>query len=344
MADVKLLKYDGTEQQYPGVERVQLATVGGGTAIFSLGEVVEGIEIYPDFSAGDMPVNAPAGKLVKSAVIVKPENLTPENVRKGVNVAGIEGNMIGDTEEVTVPLNMPEGDQIILPASEGKVLSKVTVTKPETLVPENILAGVEIGGVTGTLDPPDPVETEIALDFSAGAMEVTPEAGTVFGKVNIPVPEGLVPENIQEGMEIAGIIGSMTAGGGIKFAMGTFVGTGTQYTLEHNLGVVPDIIIVRRTASFTNTSTYYLLYAEAFSMAYKNEFGTVGSRYFCAKKYSTTSDVIQTTTGAYAGVLDEPSGISHIISAATETTAKVGQIFNAEPNITYTWFAIGGLT
>ena len=213
MADVKLLKYDGTEQQYPGVERVQMATVGGGTAIFSYGEAVEGIEISPDFSAGDMPVNAPAGKLVKSAVIVKPENLTPENVRKGVNVAGIEGNMIGDTEEVTVPLNMPEGDQIILPASEGKVLSKVTVTKPETLVPENILVGVEIGGVTGELDPPDPVETEVTLDFSDGAMEVTPEAGTVFGKVNIPVPDGLVSENIVKGVTIAGIEGNSEGDG-----------------------------------------------------------------------------------------------------------------------------------
>lgn len=208
MADVKLLKYDGTEQQYPGVERVQLATVGGGTAIFSYGEAVEGIEISPDFSAGDMHMNAPAGTLVKSAVIVKPENLTPENVRKGVNVAGIVGDMIGDTEEITVPLNMPEGDQIILPASEGKVLSKVTVTKPETLVPENIRAGVEIGGVEGAFDPPDPVEMEISLDFSEGSMEVVPDAGTVFEKVTIPVPEGLVQENIVKGAVVAGIVGT----------------------------------------------------------------------------------------------------------------------------------------
>lgn len=156
MADVKLLKYDGTEQQYRGVERVQLAKVDGGTAIFSEGEAVEGIEISLDFSSGDMPFIAPAGTLIKSAVIVKPEGL----------------------------------------------------------VPKNILKDVEIGGLTGELDPPDPVETEVTLDFSAGDMEVVPLDGKVFSKVIIPVPEGLVPENIAAGETVAGIEG-ISEGGGI---------------------------------------------------------------------------------------------------------------------------------
>lgn len=215
MADVKLLKYDGTEQQYRGVERVQLAKIDGGTAIFSEGEAVDGIEISPDFSAGDMPVMAPAGTLVKSAVIKQPETLVPENIRRGVMIACIEGEFIGDTEERTVPLDMSAGDQVIQPTQEGKVLSKVTVTKPETLVPENILSGVNIGGVVGELDPPDPVETEVELDFSNGAMEVVPLDGKVFSKVSIPVPEGLVPENIAEGETIAGIVGTHTGGAGI---------------------------------------------------------------------------------------------------------------------------------
>lgn len=214
MADVNLLKYDGTEQQYRGVERVQLAKVDGGTAIFSEGEAVEGIEISPDFSSGDMPVLAPAGTLVKSAVIVKPEELIPGNIRRGVTVAGIHGDLVGDTEERTVALSMSDGDQIILPTQDGKAISKVTVVKPETLVPENILAGVEIGGVTGTLDPPDPVETEVTLDFSEGDMEVVPDAGKLFSKVSIPVPGNLIPENIAKDVEIAGITGTHEGGGG----------------------------------------------------------------------------------------------------------------------------------
>lgn len=213
MADVKLLKYDGTEQQYRGVERVQLAKIDGGTAIFSEGEAIEGIEISPDFSFGDMPVIAPTGTLVKSAYIMKPDTLTPENIRKGVKVSGIVGELIGDTEERTVELSMSDGDQIILPTEDGKVISKAVVKKPDALVPENILKGVEIGGITGELESPESVETEVNLDFSNGPMEVTPEAGTVFGKVNIPVPENLIPENIVKGVTIAGIIGESEGGG-----------------------------------------------------------------------------------------------------------------------------------
>ena len=52
------------------------------------------------------------------------------------------------SEDVTVALNMTNGDQVISP-SEDKLLSKVTVTKPATMLPENIKEGVDIGGVVG---------------------------------------------------------------------------------------------------------------------------------------------------------------------------------------------------
>lgn len=332
MADVKLLKYDGTEQQYKGVERVQLATITGGTAIFSEGEAVEGVEISPDFSSGDMPVIAPTGSLVKSAYIMKPAALKPENIRKGVNVAGVVGDLIGDTEEIIVNLEFPAGesgetelyaeqtvsgfvysdafgcfvtrimqvpfvpvvgesyivnwdgeryertafsftapdgascvgvgntimtgansgepflvcydatnhmfyffsteaaeshtisvkksiatsysDMIVTPTEDGKVMSKVTIVKPEALSPENVRAGVTIGGIEGAFDPPDPVETEVELNFADGPMEVLPDAGKVFDKITIPVPDGLSPENIVKGVTIAGIVGESEGGGG----------------------------------------------------------------------------------------------------------------------------------
>ena len=46
---------------------------------------------------------------------------------------------------------MPYGNQVILPTS-GKVMRKVTIQKPDTLLSENIKKDVVIGGVTGTLE------------------------------------------------------------------------------------------------------------------------------------------------------------------------------------------------
>lgn len=55
-----------------------------------------------------------------------------------------------DAEKVTVALSMADGDQVIVPSENGKVLTKVTVTKPDTLLPENIAEGIDIAGIIGT--------------------------------------------------------------------------------------------------------------------------------------------------------------------------------------------------
>ena len=84
---------------------------------------------------------------------------------------------------------------------------------PETLVPENLVSGVKVGDVEGALEVPQAVETTIDPDFSAGDMEVVPEDGKVFSKAIIQKPETLVPENIAEGVNVAGIVGALSAGG-----------------------------------------------------------------------------------------------------------------------------------
>lgn len=57
------------------------------------------------------------------------------------------------TEERTVELSMPSGNQVILPTS-SKGMRKVTIQKPDTLLSENIKKDVVIGGVTGALEAP----------------------------------------------------------------------------------------------------------------------------------------------------------------------------------------------
>ena len=57
-----------------------------------------------------------------------------------------------EEEAKEVDLAMASGNQIINPTS-GKTLSQVVVKKPATMLPENIKKDVNIGGVTGTLEP-----------------------------------------------------------------------------------------------------------------------------------------------------------------------------------------------
>lgn len=65
----------------------------------------------------------------------------------------------------TVDLSMPDGDQVITP-NEGRVFSEVTVKKPETMVPENIRKGTDIGGVVGTMLPQQPDMYQQLVDIN----------------------------------------------------------------------------------------------------------------------------------------------------------------------------------
>ena len=141
---------NGNDVAYYGIETVTFdTTTEGKQQTYTKGVAVEGLEIVPDFSGGDMAITAAEGTLVKSATIKVPDTLTPENVRNGVNVGGVAGTFIGNTEEATVELAMADGDMVVEPSADGKVLSSVTIKKPETLIPANIALGINIAGIVG---------------------------------------------------------------------------------------------------------------------------------------------------------------------------------------------------
>lgn len=56
-----------------------------------------------------------------------------------------------EAEAVNVVLDLADGDQVVSPSTDDKVLSQVTIQKPQTLVPGNIAEGVDIAGVVGTM-------------------------------------------------------------------------------------------------------------------------------------------------------------------------------------------------
>ena len=143
---------NGNDVTHEGIETVTFDTPTEGVQVtFTYGVVAPKLEVPVTFAEGDMPIVADEKTLMKEIVLLKPDNLIPENIRNGESVAGVMGTFLGDTEEVTVDLSMVDGDQVIEPSADGKVLSKVVITKPETLVPENIAEGVNVAGIIGTL-------------------------------------------------------------------------------------------------------------------------------------------------------------------------------------------------
>lgn len=148
--DIVLKNYSGVDVTYENVDAVMFDTPDGDTQVYTRGELITGVYVGLDLKDGNQTVTTPEGTLANAATIIKPATLLPENIRNGVTIAGVEGEFIGDTEELALSLSMSEGDMVVTPTAEGKVISQVTITKPETLIPENIAEGVEIGGVVGT--------------------------------------------------------------------------------------------------------------------------------------------------------------------------------------------------
>lgn len=113
------------------------------------------------------------------------------------------------TQEKTVDLAMASGNQVISPDA-GKNLSKVTVTKPSTLVAENIKTGVSIGGVTGTLEAKKEEEVkEVDLAMASGDQTITPASGKVLSSVVVKKPATLAAGNVKKGIDIGGVIGML---------------------------------------------------------------------------------------------------------------------------------------
>lgn len=103
---------------------------------------------------GDQVIPPDSGYDLSKVTVKKPSTLVASNIKTGVSIGGVTGTLEAkkDEEAKTVDLAMASGDQTIPPTS-GKVLSQVVVKKPATMLPENIKKDVNIGGVTGTLEP-----------------------------------------------------------------------------------------------------------------------------------------------------------------------------------------------
>jgi hypothetical protein len=169
---------------------------------------------------------------------------------------------------------------------------------------------------------PETVEKTVELDFSVGPMTVTPGAGQAFSQVHIPVPKGLAPDNIAEGVDIAGIIGIFAASGGAKIAHGSFKAKSTTEKIYHNLDAWADIVVAYTEEQVGSGSLIgYLSMRTWLCNALGTSYGGIGF------KSGQTSTVRSTGTAVW---YDSVSFYPY-----SSFTYVVGK--------TYKWFAISGL-
>ena len=170
-ANIVLYDRNGNPVTYGDIETVTFNTdVDEVTATYTFGTAVNDVPVDLDLSDGDQTVKATAGELIKSAVVKKPETLVPENIKKGVEVAGVVGELIGISVTKEVELDLSDGDQTVQ-ADEDTLMSKVIIKKPDELVPENIAADVSIAGVVGTMVGGGVPVRDIAERTLSGAIE-----------------------------------------------------------------------------------------------------------------------------------------------------------------------------
>ena len=184
-------------------------------------------------------------------------------------------------------------------------------------------------------------EVIVDLALSGGNQEVTPSDGKTMSKVTINKPSTLLAENIAEGIDIAGIIGTLTSP---KIAMGSFQPSASNnkaYPLTHGLGVVPDIFILWRTTT-VNTSYNYLHHSIGFSSKLKTAlslplvqmttYSKVGSSTDYQHIYATSTFTTDYSTVAYG------------MGKADEETITLGcSSYPLYYSTTYYWVAVGGL-
>lgn len=119
------------------------------------------------------------------------------------------------TDDYPITLDFSSGTDQTVTAPDGVLVRSAVIQKPDTMLPENIREGVTIGGVEGTMPAYELLEDlPIGLDFSSGTDQtVTAPGGMAVKSAIIQKPDTLVPENIAEGIDVAGVVGTLKGGG-----------------------------------------------------------------------------------------------------------------------------------
>lgn len=175
----------------------------------------------------------------------------------------------------------------------------------------------------------------VVPDFSQGDMLVTMPDGYLARSAVAIKPEMLIPENIVEGVTIAGVEGKFKGGSNAKFASGVFTGTGAAHTINHGLGVVPDVVVVW--AAYSNVS--YLRNVVGFSSQILKLTGFTAGQFFVCGSSSNSGNQTAYIECTYQTMALHDANEQTVVVGGSSTTTGY-----PEPKLTYRWFAIAGIT
>lgn len=188
----------------------------------------------------------------------------------------------------------------------------------------------------------------VALDLSNGNQTIAAPEGSLVKSAIIQKPSTLVPGNIAQGVDIAGVIGTLS-GGGATGAMtgnsgnidGSKLSNRTNVTVTHNCGKVPDFIIFYVNKAPVN-GEMYMAYGFTQKIASRvpsnmNAGVAIKANSGGASPYPTTQGFENENVSSMFG-----SGYGHI-RAVNETTFTVGGVNNPLSAATYIWVAYCGM-
>lgn len=145
------------------------------------------------------------------------KNIQSKNIKKGVNILGIEGELESNILQYNKDIR-PSTEMQFLVADDGAdgvrnmTVYPVTRLIDDNIQPENILKGVAILGVEGTLDN-FVLEDYVVAEPSKSHKTITPSPGydavkrVELSAVTANIDENIIPENIKEGATILGVTG-----------------------------------------------------------------------------------------------------------------------------------------
>lgn len=141
---------------------------------------------------------------LSKATVDAPDNLSAENIKKGVDIAGVVGGYAPKLNPLIVtPVIFPA---VVEPLEGWDGLSEVTVLTPDNLYPMNIKRGVDIAGTVGEYKGTLQLKQCTPTQFPT---KVLPDEGyDGMDEVTVYVPENLTYDNIKKGVTIAGITGT----------------------------------------------------------------------------------------------------------------------------------------